>query len=51
LCADQAADPFKTVERNPYAGLGLVVNMSSGGVLVAHQHEIGAGAMIELNID
>jgi hypothetical protein len=25
--------------------------MSSGGVLVAHRHEIGAGATIELNID
>ena len=42
---------YRTVGRNPYAGLGLVVNMSSGGLLVAHQHEIGAGAAIELKID
>lgn len=27
------------------------MNMSSGGVLVAHQHQIGSGGAIELNID
>ena len=42
---------YRTVTRNPYAGLGLVLNMSSGGVLVAHQHRIGAGVTVELNID
>ena len=42
---------YRTVARDPYTGQGLVVNMSSRGVLVAHRHEIGAGATIELNID
>jgi len=42
---------YRTVARNPYAGLGSVMNISSGGVLVAHQHQIGSGAAIELNID
>jgi hypothetical protein len=33
------------------AGMGWVVNMSSGGVLVAYQHEVSAGTPVELNID
>lgn len=35
----------------PVAGIGRVRNISSGGVLVAYQHEISAGTPLELNID
>ncbi len=35
----------------PVAGMGRVVNMSSSGILVAHQHEVSAGTPVELNID
>jgi hypothetical protein len=35
----------------PFAGMGWVVNMSSGGVLVAYQHEIRPGTRMELNIE
>jgi PilZ domain-containing protein len=35
----------------PFTGVGWVVNMSSGGVLVAYQHEISAGTRMELNIE
>ena len=33
------------------AGIGLVVNMSSGGVLVAYPHEISLGASMELSME
>ena len=36
---------------HPFAGVGWVVNMSSGGVLVAYQHEISVGTRMELNIE
>ena len=43
---------FRTLGQSyPVAGIGWVVNISSGGVLVAYQHEIGAGTQVELNID
>ena len=43
---------FRTLgKRDPVAGIGSVVNMSSGGVLVAFQHEISAGTPVELNIE
>jgi hypothetical protein len=43
---------YRTLGREgPFAGVGSVVNLSSGGVLVAHQHEIRAGARMELNIE
>ena len=43
---------FRTLgHSSPVAGLGWVVNMSSGGVLVAYQHEISVGTQLELNID
>jgi hypothetical protein len=34
-----------------YAGDGLAVNLSSGGVLVASQHKIVLGARVELSIE
>lgn len=43
---------FRTLGQDyPVAGMGWVVNMSSGGVLVSHQHTVSAGALVELNID
>jgi hypothetical protein len=43
---------YRTLGREgPFAGVGRVVNFSSGGVLVAHQHEIQEGARMELNIE
>jgi hypothetical protein len=35
----------------PVTGVGRIVNMSSTGVLIAHQHQISAGTLVELNID
>jgi hypothetical protein len=37
--------------RHPFAGNGWVVNISSGGVLVACQHEIRAGTLVDLSVD
>jgi hypothetical protein len=37
--------------RRAFAGTGWVVNISSGGVLVACRHEIRAGSRLELNIE
>jgi|SRR5579872_1494738 len=43
---------FRTLgKRYPVAGMGRVVNISSGGVLVAYQNEISAGTPVEMNID
>jgi hypothetical protein len=43
---------FRTLGQSyPVAGTGWVVNISSSGVLVAYQHEVGAGTQLELNID
>jgi hypothetical protein len=43
---------FRTVGGNyPVAGMGWVVNMSSGGLLVACQHQVSAGTQMGLNID
>lgn len=43
---------FRTLGKSyPVAGIGSVVNMSSGGVLVAFQEEISAGTPVELNIE
>jgi PilZ domain len=43
---------FRTLGKSyAVAGIGSVVNMSSGGVLVAFQHEISAGTPVELNIE
>jgi hypothetical protein len=43
---------YQTVGRgDPIAGEGWVINISSSGVLVAHQEEIPAGAQMELNIE
>src|SRR6476659_8792392 len=43
---------FRTLGRNyPVAGMGRVVNMSSGGLLVSCQDEVPAGAPMELNIE
>jgi len=43
---------FRTLGQGyPVAGMGWVVNMSSGGVLVSYQHEVRAGTLVELNID
>lgn len=35
----------------PCSGAGWVKNISSGGILVASQHEISVGTRIELNIE
>jgi hypothetical protein len=43
---------YQTVGRgDPVAGEGWVVNISSSGVLVAHQEEIPTGVQMELNIE
>jgi two-component system, cell cycle response regulator CpdR len=43
---------FKTPgQGDPVAGIGWVVNMSSGGLLVACQEEVGWGTQLELSID
>jgi hypothetical protein len=43
---------FRTLGQSyPVAGMGWVVNMSSGGVLVAYQQEISAGTQLEMSID
>ncbi len=43
---------YRTLGRGrPLNGTGWVVNLSSGGVLVACQHEINTGTRLELNID
>lgn len=43
---------FRTLGKDyPVAGVGSVVNMSSGGVLVAFQYGISAGTPVELNIE
>ena len=43
---------FRTLGQGyPVAGMGWVVNMSSGGVLVSHQHQVSPGTLVELNID
>ena len=43
---------YQGVKRgNSFAGVGWVVNISSGGILVAHPHDIPAGAQLELNIE
>jgi len=43
---------FRTLgESYPVAGIGSAVNMSSGGVLVAYEQEIGVGTLMELNIE
>jgi hypothetical protein len=42
----------RTLERgSSFAGVGRVVNMSSGGVLVACQHNLSAGTRMELNVE
>jgi hypothetical protein len=42
---------YRTLDRRrPLSGRGRLVNMSSGGVLVATQQEIGAGRGVELSI-
>lgn len=43
---------YRTLGRGePLAGVGRVVNVSSGGVLLAYQDEIRAGTPMELNIE
>jgi hypothetical protein len=43
---------FRTLgRRHPVSGAGWVLNMSSGGVLVASRHDMKAGSQIELNIE
>ena len=43
---------FRTLgESYPLGGIGLVVNISSSGVLVAYEEEISVGTMVELNIE
>jgi hypothetical protein len=42
---------IKRRSRVRFPGVGWVVNMSSGGVLVAHQHQINEDARVELNIE
>lgn len=43
---------FRTLGKGyPVTGVGSVVNMSSGGVLVAVQYEINPGTPVELNIE
>jgi hypothetical protein len=42
---------FRTLGRFPVSGAGWVLNMSSGGVLVASRHDMKAGTPIELNIE
>src|ERR1035438_6450875 len=43
---------YRTLGRGcSFTGAGLVVNMSSTGVLIASQHEIDAGTRLELNIE
>jgi len=43
---------YRTLGRGePLAGVGWVVNVSSGGVLLAYQDEIRAGTLMELNIE
>ena len=43
---------YRTLDRQCHrAGRGLVMNMSSGGVLVASSHEINAGRGLELSIE
>jgi hypothetical protein len=43
---------YRSLERgSTFAGTGRVVNISSGGVLVACRQEIRAGSRLELNIE
>src|ERR1700675_2953972 len=43
---------YRTLDRpRPLTGRGWIINMSSGGVLVAAQNEIGAGIAVELSIE
>ena len=43
---------YRTLERRrPLVGRGWVMNMSSGGVLVASSHEISTGTGLELSIE
>lgn len=43
---------YRTLGRNcPFTGIGVVVNISSCGVLVATLHEISAGTGMELTIE
>jgi hypothetical protein len=34
-----------------FSGAGLVVNLSSGGILVASQHQLLVGALVEMSIE
>jgi hypothetical protein len=36
---------------SPFSGEGLAVNLSSGGVLVASQHQMNVGALVEMSIE
>ena len=42
---------YQTLGRSASAGKGWVVNMSSGGLLVAYQQEVPVGSRMELNIE
>jgi hypothetical protein len=43
---------YRTLGRTePFSGVGRLVNMSSGGVLVAYQDRVRTGARMELNIE
>lgn len=43
---------FRTLgESYPISGSGSVLNMSSGGVLIAYEQEIGTGTLMELSIE
>jgi hypothetical protein len=43
---------YRTLDRpRPLTGRGSIMNISSGGVLVASQNEIGAGIEVELSIE
>lgn len=43
---------YRTLGRGPrFAGVGCVVNMSSGGVLVGDEKKINPGTRMELNIE
>lgn len=43
---------YRTLERGiEFAGVGLTVNMSSGGLLVTCRHEFKLGARMEVQVD
>ena len=42
---------YQTLGRHASTGTGLVVNMSSGGLLVAYHREVPVGSRMELNIE